>query len=172
MCGTPVASTSQTYNSYGSYDAVNAGPTPIDPYDSDYAYNPGGSSSTGSYGTTGSINYDTNEWSQSSSPKKKPVIGPYGTTTNSFPMPTGMLVWSIIMIFFSGALGLIATIFCVLAKFDTTREGYERKIKIARMLNIIGTAVVILMFFVAGSSGCVALLASDSDFMSYLEEFA
>lgn len=179
MCGAPAAAATKTksttgpswsYDSYGTHDAASAGPTPVASGDTSYSYNPGGTGNTGTYGTTGTVNYDASEWPGASPRKQRRVLGPYSTSSEGFPMPMGMLVWSIIMIFMSGALGIISTVFCVLARLEKTREGYDRKIRIARVVNIVATMVFVIMFLVAGVGGCAALILSeDSDFMNSID---
>lgn len=85
-----------------------------------------------------------------------PPQAPYGAPMGTPPSGqtnTGMLVWSIITIFFCTILGVIALIMTVTAKNELTGEGEQKKLKTAKTLNLIGTIggglfVVIYVIFI------------------------
>ena len=68
-----------------------------------------------------------------------PPQAPYGAPMGTPPSGqtnTGMLVWSIITIFFCTILGVIALIMTVTAKNELTGEGEQKKLKTAKTLNL------------------------------------
>ena len=79
-----------------------------------------------------------------------PVQQPY---YHPYPMPmepgsrrlsVGMLVWSIILMvtFYGFVFGLIALIMTILAKDEVYAQGERGKLKVAKVLNIIGTVII------------------------------
>ena len=74
-----------------------------------------------------------------------------------------MLVWSIITIFLCTILGIIALIMTITAKSELTGEGEQKKLKTAKILNLIGTIVgglgiviyVIAMIVIMAAGGAI-----------------
>ena len=91
------------------------------------------------------------------SPYGMPLSAPASGQTN-----TGMMVWSIITILFCTVLGVISLIMTITAKNEMTAEGEQKKLKTAKILNLIGTiggglfvliyVVIIIVGIAAGTS--------------------
>lgn len=97
-----------------------------------------------------------------------PPQAPYGAPMGTPPSGqtnTGMLVWSIITIFFCTILGVIALIMTVTAKNELTGEGEQKKLKTAKTLNLIGTIggglcvviYVIALIFIIAAGGAAEM---------------
>ncbi len=97
-----------------------------------------------------------------------PPQAPYGAPMGTPPSGqtnTGMLVWSIITIFFCTILGVIALIMTVTAKNELTGEGEQKKLKTAKTLNLIGTIggglcviiYVIALIFIIAAGGAAGM---------------
>ena len=71
-------------------------------------------------------------------PQGYPYGAPMGTPPSG-QTNTGMLVWSIINIFFCTILGIVALVFTLNAKNEATAELEQKKLKTAKTLNILAT---------------------------------
>ena len=101
-------------------------------------------------------------------PYQQPYQVPYGAPMGTPPSGqtnTGMLVWSIITIFFCTILGVIALVMTITAKNEMTGEGEQKKLKTAKILNLIGTIggglfvliYVIALIFIIAAGGAAEM---------------
>ncbi len=78
-----------------------------------------------------------------SAPKSEPVVNPVPPAEEKAGINAGMLVWSIINIFLSTVLGIIALVFTILASNEPI-ERAQKTLKTAKILNIVATVLGVI----------------------------